>query len=73
VRRGADVAIAVAMGASACLIGRAYLYGLAVAGRAGVDHVLGLFTSQLRTTMQLCGVASIAELRERGPQLVRPT
>lgn len=71
VRRGADVAIAVAMGASACLIGRAYLYGLAVAGRAGVDHVLGLFTSQLRTTMQLCGVASIAELRERGPQLVR--
>ena len=71
VRRGADLAIAVAMGASACLIGRAYLYGLAVAGRAGVDHVLGLFAAQLRTTMQLCGVASISELRDRGPQLVR--
>ena len=72
VRRGTDLAIAVAMGASACLIGRAYLYGLAAAGQAGVAHVLGLFAAQLRTTMQLCGVASIGELRERGPQLVRP-
>lgn len=73
VRRGGDLAIAVALGASACLIGRAYLYGLAVAGRRGVTHVLDLFAAQLRTTMQLCGVASIAELRERGPELVRPS
>ena len=71
VRRGSDVAIAVAMGADACMIGRPYLYGLAAAGQRGVAYVLRLFSDQLRTTMQLCGVASISELRAQGPRLVR--
>jgi L-lactate dehydrogenase (cytochrome) len=72
VRRGGDLAIAVALGASACLVGRAYLYALATGGAAGVSRLLDLFATQLRTTMQLCGVASITELRDRGPDLVRP-
>lgn len=71
VRRGGDIAIATALGASACMIGRPYLYGLAVAGQAGVARVIDLFAAQLRTTMQLAGVASIAELRADAVSLVR--
>lgn len=71
VRRGSDIAIAVALGASACMIGRPYLYALATAGQPGVTRILELFATQLRTTMQLCGVSSIAELRTAAPNLVR--
>ena len=42
VRRGSDIVKAIALGADACLVGRAYLYGLGAAGERGVDHVLGL-------------------------------
>jgi L-lactate dehydrogenase (cytochrome)/(S)-mandelate dehydrogenase len=62
VRRGADVVKAVAMGASACLIGRPQLWGLAMAGEAGVAHVLDIFRREIDRTMGLCGVTSIAEL-----------
>jgi L-lactate dehydrogenase (cytochrome) len=68
VRRGADVVKAVALGATACMIGRAYLYGLAAAGEAGVDHVLRMFDADVRRTMALCGVASVRDLT---PDLVR--
>ena len=53
-RRGADL----------CLVGRAYLYGLAAAGQAGAEYAIDLLTGQLRRTMQLLGVTSIAELRQ---------
>lgn len=62
VRRGSDVVKALALGADACMIGRAYLYGLAAAGERGVDHVLDLLTSGVRRTMALCGVRSIDEI-----------
>ena len=42
VRRGSDIVKAVAAGATACMAGRAYLYGLGAAGERGVDHVLEL-------------------------------
>src|SRR5690606_36580667 len=42
IRRGSDVVKAIALGADACSIGRAYLYGLGAAGEPGVDHVLRL-------------------------------
>jgi L-lactate dehydrogenase (cytochrome)/(S)-mandelate dehydrogenase len=67
VRRGADVVRALAMGASACLIARPQLWGLAVAGEAGVSHVLGLYRTEIDRVMGLCGVSSIARI---GPELL---
>jgi L-lactate dehydrogenase (cytochrome) len=61
-RRGSDIAAALALGAKAVLVGRAYLYGLAAAGEAGVRHCIDILAHELRMTMQLCGVTSIAEL-----------
>jgi len=72
IRHGADVAVAVARGADMCMIGRGYLYGLAAAGQPGVEHAIDLLEAQLRRTMQLLGVTTIAELREHGDELVVP-
>jgi L-lactate dehydrogenase (cytochrome) len=72
IRHGADVAVAVARGADLCMVGRGYLYGLAAAGQPGVEHAIDLLTAQLRRTMQLLGVTTIAELRENGDELVVP-
>jgi L-lactate dehydrogenase (cytochrome) len=71
IRHGSDIAVAVALGADAAAIGRAYLYGLMVAGEAGVAHVLALLEAEFRRTIELLGVASVAELRTLGPQLLR--
>jgi len=62
VRRGSDIVKAVAMGANACMAGRAYLYALAAGGELGVDHVLQLFDTGVRRTMALCGATSISDL-----------
>ncbi len=70
VRHGADIATAVALGADAVAIGRAYLYGLMAAGEPGVDKALDLLAEQFRRTMQLLGVTSVAELRKHGPELL---
>lgn len=69
-RHGADVAIALALGADAVGVGRAYLYGLMAAGETGVDHALSILRRELRTTMQLLGVTSVADLRKRGSELI---
>ena len=68
----ADVAMAIARGADCCGIGRPYLYGAAVGGRRGVEAVIDILVSQLKSTMQLLGSPSIAELREHGDELVVP-
>jgi L-lactate dehydrogenase (cytochrome) len=68
VRRGSDIVKAVALGATACMIGRAYLYGLAAAGERGVDGVLKMLATDVERTMALSGQRSVAEL---GPHLVR--
>jgi isopentenyl diphosphate isomerase/L-lactate dehydrogenase-like FMN-dependent dehydrogenase len=70
VRHGADIAVALARGADMCMIGRPYLYGLAAAGPAGVRRVIDILVEQFRRTMQLLGVASVAELRRHADQLV---
>jgi L-lactate dehydrogenase (cytochrome) len=68
VRRGSDVVKAVALGARACMIGRAYLYGLAVGGERGVDHVLAHLRDGIHQTMALTGRPTLADL---GPDCVR--
>jgi L-lactate dehydrogenase (cytochrome) len=70
VRHGADIAVALALGADGCAIGRAYLYGLMAGGEAGVDKALDILAAQFKRTMQLLGVRSVAELRELGPSLL---
>ncbi len=70
VRHGGDMAVALARGADMCMIGRPYLYGLAAAGPAGVRRAIDLLVDQFRRTLQLLGVASVAELRQHADQLV---
>lgn len=55
IRRGTDVLKAMALGASAVLLGRPYVYGLANAGAVGVAHVLRLLRDELEIAMALCG------------------
>lgn len=62
VRSGADVAKALALGAAAVLVGRPYVYGLALGGEAGVRHVLRCFLAELDLTVGLSGHASAREL-----------
>ncbi len=70
IRHGSDIAVALALGADACAIGRAYLYGLMAGGEPGVDKALDILAEQFRRTMQLLGVRSVAELRAAGPELL---
>jgi L-lactate dehydrogenase (cytochrome) len=62
VRRGSDIVKAVALGANACMAGRAYLSGLGAAGERGVDFVLDLFLADMRRVMALLGAPDIASL-----------
>lgn len=61
VRSGQDVLKALALGARGCLIGRAYLYGLAAMGEAGVAKALSLIADELRISMSLTGVRDVGE------------
>jgi L-lactate dehydrogenase (cytochrome) len=62
VRRGADVVKALALGAAGVLVGRAYLYGLAAAGQAGVERVLSILRADMTRTMTLVGCPDVAAL-----------
>jgi L-lactate dehydrogenase (cytochrome) len=62
VQSGADVVAAVALGAKACLVGRAYLYGLMAGGERGVQRAVDILTSEITRTMQLLGTDSVSRL-----------
>ncbi len=62
VRRGSDIVKALASGATAVALGRAYLYGLAAGGERGVQRALEIMDSELRRTMALCGRAKLSGL-----------
>jgi len=62
IRRGTDALKALLRGANAVLIGRPYLYALAVAGADGVARCLSLLIEELRLAMALVGAASLADL-----------
>ena len=62
IRTGADVVKALALGATAVLLGRPYIWGLAVGGEAGVVQVLRSVLAELDLTMALCGATSVADL-----------
>jgi isopentenyl diphosphate isomerase/L-lactate dehydrogenase-like FMN-dependent dehydrogenase len=62
IRRGTDVVKALALGAKACLIGRPQLWGVAVAGEAGVARVLEIYRQEIDRAMGLCGVTRIDQI-----------
>jgi L-lactate dehydrogenase (cytochrome) len=62
IRRGGDIVKAICMGARAVLCGRAYAYGLAAAGEAGVDRAIEILRTDLERTLRLLGCGSVAEL-----------
>jgi len=62
IRRGAHIAKALAMGATACMTGRPYLYGLSAFGSRGVRRSLDILRSELERTCSLTGCANVDEL-----------
>jgi lactate 2-monooxygenase len=62
IRGGADMVKALALGAQAVLLGRPYVYGLALGGEAGVRHVLRALRAEFELTMRLAGLPTLAEL-----------
>ena len=62
IRRGHDIAKALAMGAKACLIGRGYAYGLAAKGQAGVGESVEILRKELSTTMGMLACTKVDEL-----------
>lgn len=65
IRRGTDVFKALASGANAVLVGRPIVYGLAVAGTAGVGHILRILREELAIAMALTGCARLADISPR--------
>jgi len=69
IRRGTDVLKAVALGATAVMVGRPYVHGLANAGAAGVAHVIRVLRDELEVAMALTGCAALADAT---PALIHP-
>ena len=69
VRRGTDVLTALALGASAVLVARPTIWGLAADGEAGVAGVLEILRAEFENAMALTGCRTVAEI---GPALVTP-
>jgi isopentenyl diphosphate isomerase/L-lactate dehydrogenase-like FMN-dependent dehydrogenase len=65
VRRGADALKAIALGADLVAVGKPAAFGLACAGRAGVEAALGMLAEELRTAMALAGVRDVEEAKDR--------
>ncbi|MEZ5935333.1 MAG: alpha-hydroxy acid oxidase [Alphaproteobacteria bacterium] len=65
IRRGSDVVKALALGATACLIGRPHLFGLAVAGKAGVGRVFDILRADIDRVLTLGGWDGLADLNRR--------
>ncbi len=65
VRRGTHVLKALALGADACSIGKAYLYGLAAGGQKGVEHALTLLRSEIERDLALLGCPRITDINSR--------
>ena len=69
IRGGADVFKALALGARAVLLGRPYVYGLALAGQAGVEEVIGNLIGEFELTLSLAGCRSVRDIT---PETLQP-
>ena len=66
IRTGADILRALALGARACLIGRAYIYGLGAGGKAGVAKAIDILKKELSVAMALTGTTRVSRHRTAG-------
>jgi L-lactate dehydrogenase (cytochrome) len=64
IRRGTDIVKAICFGARAVLVGRAYAYGLAAAGEAGVAHALEILRGGVERTLRLLGCPAVSALNQ---------
>jgi isopentenyl diphosphate isomerase/L-lactate dehydrogenase-like FMN-dependent dehydrogenase len=62
IRRGGDILKALALGATAVMLGRAYVYGLAAFGQVGVQRVVEMLTGELKVAMGLAGIPNLAAI-----------
>ncbi|MNR55635.1 L-lactate dehydrogenase [cytochrome] [compost metagenome] len=69
IRRGSDILKALALGASAVLIGRPYIHALATAGALGVAHLLRTLQEELEVAMALTGCRTLADI---SPEVLWP-
>src|SRR5690242_12388147 len=67
IRTGSDMLRALALGARACLVGRAYIYGLGAGGKAGVAKAIDILQKELSVAMALTGTTRVADI---GPQVL---
>jgi len=67
IRTGSDMLRALALGAHACLIGRAYIYGLGAGGKAGVAKAIDILKKELSVAMALTGTTRVSDI---GPQVL---
>jgi len=67
IRTGSDMLRALALGAHACLIGRAYIYGLGAGGKAGVAKAIDILKKELSVAMALTGTTRVSDI---GPQVI---
>ncbi|CAM3437218.1 L-lactate dehydrogenase [Bordetella sputigena] len=72
IRRGADILKALALGATAVLLGRAYIYGLGAGGERGVTRCLDLLRQEIGPALNMMGFHTIAELKAAGRSALRP-
>jgi isopentenyl diphosphate isomerase/L-lactate dehydrogenase-like FMN-dependent dehydrogenase len=70
IRRGTDIVKAIALGADGVMLGRAYTFALAAAGQRGVADIIAVLRDEVGKTLALMGIASIAELKTRGGDVV---
>ncbi|QBY01439.1 alpha-hydroxy-acid oxidizing protein [Rhodophyticola sp. CCM32] len=70
-RRGSEIIIALGLGASCVLLGRAYAFGLSAGGQSGVEKAIDILADEIAISLKLMGLNSVAELQEAGAECVR--
>lgn len=71
IRRGSEIVIALALGASGVLLGRAYAFGLAAGGQGGVESALDILANEVSITLKLMGLSGIDELKSIGTDCLK--
>ena len=72
-RRGSEIVIALGLGASGVLLGRAYAFGLSAQGQEGVEKAISILADEIKISLKLMGLNSIKELQAKGTECVCQT
>ena len=70
-RRGSEIVIALGLGASCVLLGRAYALGLSAGGQSGVEKAIDILADEIKISLKLMGLNSTAELQKNGAKCVK--